>query len=160
MVVFEDSEQKLSLLEIENFEKQHDLVFPQDYKEHLLSHNGGRCTPNIFIFTEQGKKSRSRVDWFLAIYEGEYDNFGKYLEIYKENNKRMPTHIFPIAHDPFGNLICISNGKKDFGYIYFWNHECEIDYNVEKEDEYSNLYLIAPSFVEFINNLVVDDEDI
>jgi len=132
------------------------IVFHIEYKNHLLKHNGGQCSPNVFRFYENGKLTESCIDWFLAIYEGEYDNLKEYIKTYKIDKKRLPVHMLPIAHDPGGNLICISCDSLDEGYIYFWDHENEVDYNVTDDKDYSNLYFIAKSFEEFITGLKED----
>jgi hypothetical protein len=153
MVIFTQSEVKLSIDQIEDVEKIVGLTFPKEYKDHLLEYNGGQCVPNIFSFNEKGNKSESSIDWFLAIYDGAYDNLKKYIEDYKIEAKRLPSHILPIAHDPGGNLICISCNNDDGGSIYFWDHENEVDYSVSANENYSNLYLIANGFNQFISSL-------
>lgn len=153
MVAFSQTESKLNSIQIENVEKYVGLDFPIEYKDHLLKYNGGQCVPNVFRFNENGKWTESCIDWFLAIYDGEYDNLKEYIRTFKLDHKRLPTHILPIAHDPGGNLICISCDKDDEGYIYFWDHENEVDYIVSGDKDYSNLYIIANSFNELIDGL-------
>ena len=152
-------EKDLSLEQIEVLEKYIGLNIPQDYVKHLLQYNGGKPAPNIFRFyRNNGEFDGSDLDWFLAIYNGEYDNLKTYIDIYKKNDKRLPSHIFPIAHDSGGNLICISCGVDDYGYIYFWDHENEVDYSVSDDSDYSNLHLIAKSFKKFIDGLMTLEE--
>ncbi len=83
MAVFLQTETPLNLFQIEEIEEFVGLNFPREYKEHLLKYNGGRCEPNIFSFNANGKITESCIDWFLAIYEGEYGNLKKYIQIYK-----------------------------------------------------------------------------
>lgn len=154
MVVFLGTEAKIDLANIREIEGLIGFELPTEYAAHLLRYNGGQCTPNMFIFQENGRETKSSVDWFLAIYDGEYDNLKNYIQIYKLEDKRLPDHILPIAHDPGGNLICISCNGDDKGYIYFWNHEEEIDYSMSDNSDYSNLYLISNSFESFINGLL------
>jgi cell wall assembly regulator SMI1 len=156
MATFSQTESQLNLAQIEEVEKYIGLNFPSEYKEHLLQNNGGQCSPNVFKFNENGAWTESCIDWFLAIYDGEYDNLKKYIETYKIEEKRLPDHILPIAHDPGGNLICISCHKNDEGHIYFWDHENEVDYKISNDNNYSNLYLVAKSFSEFIDGLKED----
>lgn len=153
MATFSQTESKLDLFQIEEIENYAELGFPGEYKDHLLKHNGGQCTPSVFSFDEKGKVTDSSVDWFLAIYDGEYDNLKDYIKTYKIEDKRLPSHILPIAHDSGGNLICISCDNDDAGSIYFWDHENEVDYSVAGDEDYSNLYLIAKSLDEFIDEL-------
>jgi cell wall assembly regulator SMI1 len=154
MIKFFNTEAQLNIAQIEEIETYAGLHFPEEYTQHFLQYNGGQCEPNIFSFYENGQLTDSNVDWFLAIYDGEDDNLKDYLYTYKIDEKRLPTRIFPIAHDPGGNLICIdtANGK-----VYFWDHEKEVDYTVSDDSDYSNLYLIANSFNEFLSGLR-DDE--
>lgn len=156
MVEFSETEVSLNISQIEELEKFIGLSFPSQYKEHLLRFNGGKCSPNVFSFIENGKTTDSCIDWFLAIYDGEYDNLRKEIEMVKIEEKRMPRQMLPIAHDPGGNLICISCGNDDYGMIYFWNHEKEVDYEMANDSDYSNLYLIAKNFDEFMEQLKED----
>ena len=156
MATFSQMESQLNLTQIEEIEKYVGLNFPKEYKEHLLQNNGGQCSPNVFRFNENEKWTDSCIDWFLAIYDGEYDNLKKYIQTYKLEEKRLPIHILPIAHDPGGNLICTSCNTEDEGCIYFWDHENEVDYNISGDKDYSNLYFVAKSFNEFIDGLKED----
>ena len=52
MVIFSRTGYALVLSEIEQLENYVKLNFPEIYKKHLLTYNGGRCTPNIFSFIE------------------------------------------------------------------------------------------------------------
>lgn len=154
MIEFFKTEKPITEKEINNIEELLVCTFPSDYKNHILKHNGGKCKPNVFSFIENDKKSKSNIDWFLAIYNGKYDNLISYINIYKIEQKRLPKSLIPIAHDPGGNLICISCCEPDYGFIYFWDHEKEG--NNEQDDYKENLFLIAKSFNKFINNLTLE----
>lgn len=156
MVNFTETEVLITMDEINDLEKYVGLTFPDQYKKHLLKYNGGRCSPNIFSFYQNGRKNESDVDWFLAIYDGKYDNLKEHIKTMKLEEKRMPSFMLPIAHDSGGNLICISCDTEDEGYIYFWDHENEVDYNTSDDSDYSNLFFVAKSFNEFINGLKKD----
>lgn len=155
-MLFSQTEQPTSLEKLREIEKSVELTLPGDYVEHILKYNGGKCKPSVFSFVENGTLTESNVDWFLAVYDGEYDNLETYLMWYKIQEKRMPLHMFPIAHDPGGNLICISCGANDYGQVYFWDHEQEVNYDLYADNNYSNLYRIAPSFGEFLSGLSND----
>lgn len=153
MPEFSEQEAPVTLSQIEELEHLTGLNFPQEYKEHLLIYNGGKCDPCDFTFVEDGRTTASDVDWFLAIYDGEYDNLLRYITVSKLDEKRLPYHMIPIAHDSGGNLICISCSGPDCGSVYFWDHEIEVDYSIADDSDYSNLYIIAVSFNDFINSL-------
>ena len=151
MIEFLETEHQMGETEIRALEARIDFNLPKEYQRHLLKHNGGRCEPNVFSFVENGKKTSSAVDWFLAVYNGEFDNFEDYFNIYKIDEKRMPTNFFAIAHDSGGNLICMNT--EDNG-IYFWDHEREFEsYTQSNDDDKSNLYFIAKDLDTFFSEL-------
>jgi cell wall assembly regulator SMI1 len=125
-------------------EKELGYSLPEEYRLHLLKYNGGKCKPNVFSFFENNKQTESSIDWFLAIYEGKYDNLKSYISTYIIEQNRLPNKFVPIAHDAGGNLICISCSKEENGFIYFWDHEKEGD---------KNIYLISKRFNDFIESL-------
>lgn len=150
MIIFSETELALKIEQIRDLEKKLSFKFPDTYVEHLLKYNGGRCKPNIFSFEENGKITLSSIDWFLAIYDGKFDNFEKYFNLYKIEKKRLPNSFFPIAHDSGGNLICMDVSNEN---IYFWNHEKEVDYDIKKDDKRTNLSLIDKNLGDFLSNL-------
>jgi len=153
MVIFNDCKPSIKEEDIEIIEKKYSIDFPADYKKHILKFNGGNTKPDVFTFIEKGKSTNSRIDLFYAIGSGSYDDLEDIIETFKTDNKRMPTPIIPIAEDAFGNIICISNAKADYGYIYFWDHENEVDYSKVDDTDYSNLYIIAKSLQALFDGL-------
>ena len=148
MADFFNTESDLTIEEIRVIESKYLLTFPDEYVNHLLAYNGGQCDPKVFEFMENGNLTQSNVDWFLAVYDGKHDSLEEYIKIFKIDQERIPDSFIPIAHDPGGNLICISSVDKK---IYFWDHEKEsvnIDHN-----ESDNIYFIANSLEVFFNNL-------
>ena len=156
---FLDCKPNTSMEAIQNIEIMLGLIFPEEYKEHILRFNGGRPESHYFDFVQGDYENSSDVHWFLAIYEGEFDDFYDYLNDLKIVEKRLPNHLIPIANDSFGNLICLSCGEADYGKVYFWDHEDEVDYSISDDSDYSNLYFISDSFTEFLNSLYADEDE-
>lgn len=154
MLTFFETKQPITLNQITEIEQRINLLFPEPYKKHLLKYNGGYCEPYAFSFEQDGKITHSGIDWFFAIYDGKNHNLWEDINAYKIEEKRLPTHMLPIAHDPLGNLVCISCGADDYGCVYFWDHELEVDYTESDDTDYSNLYLVACNFNEFLDGLV------
>jgi hypothetical protein len=70
---------------------------------------------------------------------------------------RMPPDVLPIGLDPFGNFICLGVSGPNRGKVYWWFHEEEAD-----EGElpgYDNIYFVAHSFTELLDNLTEPSED-
>src|SRR5260221_2493440 len=89
-----------------SFEKSFNIKLPQNYREFLLRHNGGRPEPSVFKIKEYPSNDNiGVVDTFLGISEKSEDSLQNYIKAY---SNRLPKNIIPIAYDPGGNLICIS----------------------------------------------------
>ena len=149
-LIFKAVKENVTIEEIAALESKLKISLPKEYKDHILQYNGGYPDRECFI-TVDG--IRSRIHYFYAIYNGEHINFETFFIMYKIDDNRMLRHIFPIAIDPGGNQICISTDEKDYGHIYFWDHEAETNI-----PSYSNMSLIAQSFNEFLDALFVCPE--
>ncbi|KZL15445.1 SMI1 / KNR4 family protein [Pseudovibrio axinellae] len=128
-------------------EKKLGLALPADYRSFLSQQNGGRPVPECFSFLDDdGPYSDSLVDWFLSVGTDDPSDLLDYCSMYVED-ERVPSHMLPIAHDPFGNLILLSLSGDDAGAIYFWDHENEGD------ADYSNLNYIGKNLDHFLERL-------
>lgn len=145
-----DSAEPLTEADIARVEQRIGCSVPTRYRTFLLAHNGGYPEPSGFRMrhTSGEPSQRGSVDWFLGIHGENTDNLEHYLNTYRD---RIPSNLFPIAHDAGGNLICISTDGADAGKVYFWDHEEEAEEG--ETPTYDNLYLISDSFDEFLNNL-------
>lgn len=144
-VNIEDSVGLIDTSTIDKLEKKLAITLPSQYRAFLKRYNGGYPVPDGFLLDD--KSDGSCVDRFLGIDVGEHSNLEKYLITYKD---RVPKKLFPIAHDPGGNLILIGVSGDTLGKIYFWDHERESD---NYESEMSNVHLIARSFEKFLEGL-------
>ncbi len=153
MIQMIDSFQKVGLSQINELEAMLHIEIPEDYRLFLLSCNGGRPRKHVFTYIYEGRQEMGCVSRFLGIHEGEWDNLHQTTKTYKIFQKRLPDNLLPIANDPGGNLICLSLTGNDLGSIYFWDHDWE-----GEEPSYENTFLIATSFTEFIDSLMLDDE--
>lgn len=66
--------------------------------------------------------------------------------------------MLPIAEDDLGNLYLLSLRNKDYGKIYFWDHELESE-TLEAPTE-NNLTILGYSFTKFIKGLKKFEFDI
>ena len=97
---------------IEEFEKAHGVIFPEDLKEIIKCYNGGR--PELKLYdtaTEKDKEFKT----LLSFNETDIENIYKYCDV-DSSNKTM----IPFASDSAGNLFVLKDGK-----ICFWNHETD-----------------------------------
>ncbi len=129
-------------------ERQLGIELPDDYRNFLLSHNGGSPKLNIFPIAGDIIGNRGMLNRFLCIQEGDDDDMRVYVQTYQD---RVPLNLLPIAYDPGGNLICLSVDGLDKGKVYFWTHEEECEEG--ESPSYNNIYFVANSFNDLINSL-------
>ncbi len=114
MINYTELRAVIELEDIVQLEKEYNISFPDQYKNHLLNFNGGSPKPGIFSFQENGKETNSRIHYFYAINSGKFDDMKDVIGTFKIEERRMPDHILPIAEDPFGNVVCVSSGVSDY----------------------------------------------
>ncbi|MCA1612880.1 MAG: SMI1/KNR4 family protein [Acidobacteria bacterium] len=131
-------------------ERRSGRSLPPEYRQFLLTHNGGRPRqPCDFSMSDsRGVSQTGTVDRFLGVNTPEFFNLEHYLKIYAE---RVPPNLLPVAYDPGGNLLCLSAAGEDEGAVYFWDHEFESEEGTPPTRD--NLYLVAPSFDQFLTKL-------
>lgn len=143
------SHDNLSLKQIEIFENENNIKLTEKYVNFLLKSNGGKVKPNVFMISnEQGP---SVLNVFYGIGDM-YDNLTDFIEIMDE---RLPKGFIPIGDDPSGNVICLGTKEPYYDKIYFWDHEQE----PEDSDDMRNIYFLANSIDEFLDNLYDDTEE-
>jgi hypothetical protein len=133
----------LQEIELDDFEKENNIMLPKDYRDFLLTCNGGKPHP------DKNDNPSTVVTYVLGMHNGDYyASLYKHVDMFK---KRLPLSTLPIATDPFGNLFIMSVHPENYGHIFFWDHEGEPDY---QDGHYvENCTFVAYSFSEFINNL-------
>lgn len=143
------SHDNLSLEQIEVFENENNIKLTEQYVNFLLKWNGGKVIPNLFMISnEQGP---SVLNVFYGIGDM-YDNLTDFIDIMDE---RLAEGFIPIGDDPSGNVICLGTKEPYYDKIYFWDHEQE----PEDPDDMSNMYFLANSIDEFLDNLYEDTEE-
>ncbi|MBD1822460.1 SMI1/KNR4 family protein [Cyanobacteria bacterium FACHB-DQ100] len=151
--------------QLQAVEREIGAVLPADYRE-FLTHYGGYAAYSGSLSSRILKAfpgadfigEEVPVNVFLGIKE---DSSGAYdlLSTYYCFRERMPFNFLPIAIDLLGNMICLAVSGEDQGSVYYWDRECEEDVDEGEEPGYSNVYLLAISFDEFINMLQFEREE-
>ncbi|PEJ35453.1 SMI1/KNR4 family protein [Bacillus pseudomycoides] len=132
---------KLSLKDLEVFEREHNLKFPDLYRGFLLNYNGGYVNPNVFsISSEEGECA---LNVFYGI-GNMHNNLEKKFNFFDEI---LEIGFIPIASDSGGNQICLGINESFYEKIYFWDHEQETDESME------NMYFLADNINDFLDGL-------
>ena len=148
----QNSGEQLNNAALSKFEKQLNIRLPQDYKDFMLKNNGG--TPEKdwafnFVDLMTNTTTSSVIQSFFVIYEEETHEDNDLRKSYRilQEEGEIPVDILPIADDPGGNLICMCISEKNYGRVFFGDHELE-----DPKTGYILMNMIADSFSDFIDN--------
>lgn len=110
-------------------ESQFGVKLPADVKKVFMAFNNGR--PSACLF-DSPKAKEHVMKKLLSFNKKDIENIYMAKAVLDNDNKTL----FPLANDPSGNLICLSNNK-----IVYWHHETgEVEF-------------LANTFTEFIESL-------
>ncbi|MCX7113860.1 MAG: SMI1/KNR4 family protein [Proteobacteria bacterium] len=126
------------LIELEN---QINIKIPEQYRNFLLSNNGGK--PKINRFSTQDKKVESMIAKFLPLANIEEDNLLEEIEGITQADL-IPQNLIPIATDPADNRLVLSVAGSDMGKIYYWSWDEEP--RRKYRPSYKYMRLVADSF--------------
>lgn len=145
-ISFEYTYQNLEIDDIKRFEKNFNILLPDEYKSFLLKNNGGK--PSKRRFRTSDGTITSSIMLFLPISEEIESNLNNFFTKYNLG-KIVPTNFLPIGIDPADSLICLEMGGKEK--VYF----CDMDY-FEEDDELKEEYIsvVADNFTMFLDNLL------
>lgn len=124
---------------VADFETQHRLTLPIEYRNFLLKTNGGRPKPSVFQIPGQGD---DRVRYFFGL--GMPDAYMDLAVWIDRTSDRLPPEMLAIASDAFGNLVVLQLAGSEAGRVLFWDHEAEDD---------EALTQLALTFVDFLSQL-------
>lgn len=96
---------------IEEFEKQMNISLPNDIKVCMKNNNGGMPDKKYFDTNE----TKGRIFNNLLSFNLNKDEDTIY-DTYRIFQGKLP--YFPFALDPFGNVLCLKEGK-----VILWLHE-------------------------------------
>jgi hypothetical protein len=143
MAIIYNTNEKINLKNIEEFEAKHHIVFPVQYRDFLLEYNGGNVRPNVFKISDDEGETALNTLYGLDIDES-YDELSSVFDsLYGE----IPDEFISIGDDSGGNQICLGTSGEYVGKIYIFLH------NIEPTGEMSNMFLISDSFDSFLDSL-------
>lgn len=134
---------KLTNDRLKAFESEIGIPLPDDYREFLLQHNGGKPDPCHFPIAED----TDSLHHVYGLHDG--PTWFRLDDARQTYHGRIPASMIPIADDPYGNAICLGVTGNERGRIYFWDHENESD----DEPYFDNITTLAATFSDFVDSL-------
>jgi hypothetical protein len=131
--------------EIKMFEKRIGGYLPPQYRNYLLSENGGQpCQDAGFEIMEGNHKVM-----LGALYSVSAGGSGLDVEaVYKNLREEMPRGFIPVGEDPGGNQLLLSTQGDDRDSIVFWDRV-----GLLSKQAGIRLFRVADNIYSFINSL-------
>ncbi len=131
--------------ELTAFESSLGHRLPEDYRQFLLKHNGGKSNLTAFKYKRREHLKLGEVRIFFGILENhDRDTVQRYISFFRDDSE-ISANWLPIGRGGAGNIVFLSVGGTDKGKVYYWLFETE--------PENERLFLIAESFAEFLEQL-------
>ena len=129
-----------------DLERKLGVILLDEYRSFLLRYNGGRPNPSFFPIHGFKDNAFGGIQLFLGV---DVPIRSSNLDwMYRTYQGRIPQNIIPIAITGTGDVLGLSLYGSDKGHVYFWDHD-----NEHSPPTYENMYLIAPSFPEFLESI-------
>ena len=101
------------------FEKNHDILLPEEYRTFLINYNGGNTLQTSFKI----KKESSDIRAFYGFENADYEYNFQYFLDHDFLSEHIQAGYLPIAEDSFGNYILLGIAKQNYNQIAFFDHE-------------------------------------
>lgn len=144
-MTFLETSPAISDFDISAIESDLGVIFPNDFRAHYLSANGGYPEADIYKWSDG---SLTTINTFFSIM---YEGFTSLEKTYKNlilSEKYLPIGIIPFCTDDGGNFFCISCRERDYGYVYYCNND---NYNMLNNED--SLIKIEENFASFLENI-------
>lgn len=155
------TKQPATQADVEALEQQLGFPLPEDYKAHILRHNGGWPDKATFVQSlPDGERVKRSISDFYSIRYGT----NTVEEVLADLDELHPD-LVPFGSETGGDQFLLSVGPKDYGAVYYLSHEFytppEYDYDEDTDestppaplDYGSGVSFLAPSFTAFLDGL-------
>jgi len=129
------------------FEAQVGAKLPDEYREFLLTHNGGELSPDELVLPGETEPFSSLAGPLFGLHDGP----SALDEVWENCDGEVPPELLAFAQDVGGNLLCIGIRGESRGRVYFWDHD-GADPGAD-EPGWDNVTPLARSFGAFLNHL-------
>ncbi len=136
---------------LSQFEKDHDLQLPPDYRVFLLHYNGGTPVPACFTCSSDGEENAGEVEEFYGLHDNSPNSIDEWI-----GAEGIPQSMLPIGDDGCGNSICLGISSNNLGFVYFLDHE---QHPFDEPNSMEGIFLIAKSFLAFLTHLIPNPEE-
>jgi hypothetical protein len=125
------------------------VSFPEDYKQFLLTYNGGIPYPQRVKIPNTNHTVL--LDFFYGIMK--VPDCRDLTYAYRISKDDLPEGVIPIGHDPGGNPFFLWTVGDQRGYVYFWDRRSFFSESIDSTD----VYYLAESFTSLLASLCDTD---
>jgi cell wall assembly regulator SMI1 len=121
------------------FERLIGAKLPSDYRQFLVTHNGGRPEPDT-IEIQEFPASPTNIQVFFG-FDRQFETSDLRWNREIVGNDLGEPDLLPIACDSFGDPFCVRLAGSDYGVIYFVNFEESVPHRYYVAASFSALLL-------------------
>jgi len=146
LIIIKPNSKRFSQKDLDELEKKVCASFPEEYVNFLRKYNGGEVEDNIIELPS------GEIESFIlsSFFGTRLEDINDLLSCYDTFESRIPKGSIPIGRDVGGNIVCLNLNRERYGYIFFWDHDIELEFE-DNEMEIQDLYYVAPSFDDFLH---------
>ncbi len=125
MIQIQNKGKALTEKELKEFERTLDLALPLEYRDFLLSTNGGNPSTDVMYVIDVQNFTEGPTDvqvFFGLSREIKTSNLGWNVEVHSSH---YPAGFLPIACDSGGSIFCLALLGEDRGKVFFTPYESE-----------------------------------
>jgi hypothetical protein len=130
--------------QIQAFERRNCLTLPADYRQFLLSHNGGMPRPSCSWIPTIRKEVI--VDVLYGIADSKDLDLQECIDEFRDE---MPKGALIIGSDPGAAMFILGTSPPLVG-VYFWDHQHRF---TGSSEESGNTFKLAPTFTAWLEKL-------
>ena len=128
------------------FEARIAAALPADYREFLVTHNGGGFVPDEIVLPGAAEP-HATVGTVFGLHDGPNGLEAAFGNVLGE----VPAELLAFAEDVGGDLLCIGIRGEHYGRVYYWDHERSTP--GADQPGWDNVTLLAGSFGAFVDAL-------
>lgn len=138
----------LSEADLDQYEREIGCPLPEQYRDLLLSSNGGRTAEDYWLYYAPGVEQGAFMvsDFLPLLPHGDLHRDLRKLHEMMYSQERWPRWFHSFANDPGGNHFGFELSPANNYPVWFLDHERE-------HEEDGGLSLLCHSYVDFINGL-------
>jgi hypothetical protein len=148
-VTFTRSYPPVSAADVQRYEQRLGVTFPEDYRNFLLTTNGGIPTPSRFDVPDEDYYVRLNFLYAIKNEHAISDLVYELEDLTSRMSGKLPDGFIVIGHDPGDSKFLLGTRGEHASQVWYWDSERLMSSTSPAQ----NTYWLADSFTDFLSGL-------